>query len=50
MQGDPLWSARMIKTNPGAISAVHTRYTCIVFNADDMELICSRVVSYNSTV
>lgn len=26
LQGDPLWSARIIKTNPEAISAVHTRY------------------------
>ena len=25
LQGDPLWSARMIKTNPDAISDVHSR-------------------------
>jgi len=27
LQGDPLWSARIIKTNPDAISHVHTRYS-----------------------
>jgi len=38
LQGDPLWSARMIQTNPAAISDVHTRYSLYCSHSDGLQL------------
>jgi len=38
LQGDPLWSARIIQTNPAAIADVHTRCSLYCCRSDSLQL------------